>query len=229
MNSFPITLNRPRKMAAWIYWAAQMLAISVLVRSLSEIYADKVSPGVFQFSYLALNFTVLTCIFAPFLTGSFRLFLKSPWNTLRSAFLGYLLYYLTQRIFGSLQLWLLPGFQNYNDASIAALSQDTKVLTAIGTLILAPVAEELIHRGLIFGTLYEVKPWLGYTVSAAVFSGLHILGYLGRYTPYEFLFAFLQYACAGLCLCFAYDRSKNIWTPILMHIAINQIAILSLR
>ena len=100
---------------------------------------------------------------------------------------------------------------------------------AIGTVFLVPVAEEALHRGLIFGSLYQKSHMAGYLLSAAIFSAVHIFGYTGVYTPLHLVLAFLQYIPAGLTLCWAYRLSGSIYAPILIHATINAISLISLR
>ena len=122
-----------------------------------------------------------------------------------------------------------PDFFNVNDSAISTMVDQNTDLMAIGTILLAPVAEELFYRGLIFRGFYNKKPILGYLVSTLAFASLHVVGYIGLYSPLHLLLCLLQYIPAGICLGWAYAKTDCIFAPILMHIAINQIGILSMR
>jgi membrane protease YdiL (CAAX protease family) len=65
-------------------------------------------------------------------------------------------------------------------------------------------------------------------LSICLFSLVHLLGYIGQYTPLQFFLAFLQYVPAGIALCGAYITSGTIFAPILLHTAINGLGMLSL-
>lgn len=74
----------------------------------------------------------------------------------------------------SLVLSLLPAawLESYADAA-AALSQND-VWTVLATVVLAPITEEVIFRGLIFSRLERAMPgWLAAVLSAAVFGVCH--------------------------------------------------------
>ena len=99
----------------------------------------------------------------------------------------------------------------------------------IGTVVLVPPAEECLFRGLIFRSLYKKSHWAAYILSILAFAVIHIIGYIGQYSPLELVMAFLQYLPAGLCLAWSCVRSETIYAPILIHAAINYITIHGLR
>ena len=79
----------------------------------------------------------------------------------------------------------------------------------------APIAEELIYRGVIMTTFFKNSPWYGdVLLSAIIFGYIHINFAL---TP----LAFFIYASGGLILALLYRMTKNLYYPILVHILIN--------
>lgn len=77
----------------------------------------------------------------------------------------------------SLLLTLLPIpdhiMNSYND-SVAASSGGTFAEHFIAAAVLAPIAEELLFRGLIYGTLRRVLKWpAAILVSCAIFGLMH--------------------------------------------------------
>ena len=109
------------------------------------------------------------------------------------------------------------------------MSQGNAFLMGIGTVVLVPPAEECFYRGLIFRNLYAKSPCAGYVVSILAFAMIHILGFVGIYTPLELLMALLQYLPAGVCLAWCYTKADTIFAPILLHAAINFISFQALR
>ena len=97
------------------------------------------------------------------------------------------------------------------------------------TYQIVPPFEECMFRGLIFRNLYGKSPLIAYLVSIAAFAAIHILGYLGMYTPLEIAMACLQYLPAGLCLAWAYTRADTIFAPIVIHAVINYLSLRALR
>ena len=86
-----------------------------------------------------------------------------------------------------------------------------------------------MFRGVIFRNLYSKNKIAAYIVSILLFSCIHILGYVGKYSPLELVMAVLQYLPAGLCLAWCYARANTIFAPIVMHAAINYLTFRGLR
>ena len=116
-----------------------------------------------------------------------------------------------------------------NDESIGQLMEENTGLIQFGAVLLVPITEELLYRGLVFGSFYKRKPLAGYLISMTAFAALHVVGYVTMYEPLHLMLCFLQYLPAGFCLAWAYARADSIWAPILIHIAINQIGTAAMR
>lgn len=114
----------------------------------------------------------------------------------------------------SLLITLLPIpddiMASYND-SIAASSGGTFLEHFIATAALAPIAEELFFRGVIYGTLKGVlKPPTAMIISCALFGLLH--GQL-----IWMVYAFLM----GVALTLIYDKYKSLLASMAFHVAFN--------
>ena len=176
-----------------------------------------------------LNFVCLCAIFHRFLWNSLKRSAENTWRTFRYAGLGLLLYYLLAPLVSYITVFICPDYTNLNDASVSSMVTDGGVLMVFATVFLVPVAEELLFRGLLFRGIYDRSPAAAWLVSTAVFSLVHIVGYIGIYEPAALLAAFIQYLPAGICLAFAYQKADTIIAPMLIHIAINQIGISLVR
>ena len=124
---------------------------------------------------------------------------------------------------------LMPSFFNVNDAAIGQSIRQSFWVMAVGTVLLAPVAEELLYRALLFGAVHRKSRLLAYILSILVFCGIHVVGYIGSYSPTLLAVCFLQYLPGGLVLAWAYEKSGNILTSIAIHMAINAIGTFAMR
>lgn len=94
---------------------------------------------------------------------------------------------------------------------IRSTTWEDKVLVAVMALVFAPVSEELIFRGFLYGVARQYGGrWAGMTVSAALFAAIHI--HLPS-MPALFLLAI------GLTL--IYERTRSLWAPIIVHMLFN--------
>ena len=107
--------------------------------------------------------------------------------------------------------------------------QENSTLMTIGIVLLVPIAEEFLYRGLFFSQFYNRKPIAAYLISTVVFAAIHVVGYLGSYPAMRLALCFLQYLPAGIAMGWAYARADSIWASILMHTTINLIGTLAMR
>lgn len=122
--------------------------------------------------------------------------------------------------------WLIegldPAFLNRNDQVLLGMKEQW-LLLLLTTVVLAPVSEECLFRGLLFSRLAERNRVFAYLLSCLCFALIHVLGFLGKYTPLQFALAMLQYIPAGLMLAWAQERSGLI-APIFLHAVINAVS-----
>jgi len=104
---------------------------------------------------------------------------------------------------------------NYNEIQNAVFAANP-VLVILQTVILAPLSEELLFRGIVFKRLqgYFDNFWLPAIVSSAIFGLYHLNLAQG-------IFAFLF----GMLLCAVYDKLKNLWAPVIIHAGGNLISV----
>ncbi len=182
-----------------------------------------------NFLYYILNFAVLIFLLRGFLRRSLAYAGKHIWAVLGYSVLGFGLYYVTSLAFSYVLRLLFPGFSNINDMNIIVYFSENYWLMVFGTVVLVPLTEELMHRALIFGTLYRSSPATAYIISMCLFGAIHVMGYIGTYNVIPLLLSFVQYLPAGLILAWCYRRSGCIYVPILIHTAVNAMAILTMR
>lgn len=211
------------------YLGIETLVLPTLLTLLNLKLPHPMGMAAVNFAYFCINFVVILLIFHRFLLAQLRYSLENKSLVLRSAAIGFLLYFAGNLLLSKFLFWLVPNFSNVNDQSIAIMAKDHIVMMATGTVLLVPITEEALHRGLIFGKLLPKSRFLAYVVSACVFSAIHVVGYVGLYDSLVLLACFLQYLPAGLSLAYAYEHSGSLFAPVLMHTLINAIGIAAMR
>ena len=81
--------------------------------------------------------------------------------------------------------------------------------------LIAPTAEELLFRGLVYRRLKELNP----TIPAMVFASLIFALLHGNLV--QGIYAFIM----GILLCYVYERYQSISAPIIMHMSSNLMAV----
>ena len=207
------------------YLLFQMLCLPSGLYWINSQLSAPLSEPELNFLYYLVNFIAVLLIFHDFLARSLSQLLHHPIDALQAAILGFVAYYVCFYAIDWAVSLVLPGYTNYNDESIAALSRGNYFLTFIGTVILVPLTEECFYRGVIFRNLYKKSHWAAYCISIAAFACIHILGYIGQYSPKELIVAMIQYIPAGLWLAWSYIKGDTIFVSVLIHAAVNFITI----
>ena len=229
MNKLSVSMTRRESISGLIYLAIQLLLLPAFLMFVNSLLGTPLSDAQINFVFFCVDFICVTLIFHQFLLHSAKQALRNFFHCLRYAAIGLLLYWVGSTVVSMIILSVYPAFSNVNDQSIMELTQQNQALMSIGTVLLVPVVEETLYRGVIFGNLYRHSKIAAFAVSTIIFSALHVVGYIGFYEPLHLAMCFLQYIPAGLCLAFAYVKADTIWAPILMHMSINQIGILAMR
>lgn len=206
-----------------IYAALEFLVLPVAL-SFANLYWD-LPLWLLNVIMFCLNFLFMVAILHRFIGNALVAAVKNPFRTLRFAGSGLVLYFLVNIFVSSNIMTLFPDYMNLNNESVADMTLEGGIYVTASAVFLVPVAEELMFRGLIFRGIYEKNPKLAWIVSVFLFSAVHVIGYVGEYQPVMLLVALVQYLPAGIFLNYAYYRSDNIIAPMLMHMAINQIAV----
>ena len=228
MNKLSVSMTRSESIAGWIYLPLQLLPIPMIISIVNMIMGDPLSEAQLNFVYFCLNFLCLTVIFHRFILANLKNAFSEMGRTLLSAVSGYALYWGLAFAVSTFVLMVYPDFFNVNDDSISGMLAENRGLMIVGTVLLVPVAEELLYRGLVFRSLYGHSKFLAYAVSVVGFAALHIVNYIGQYDFFHLFLCFLQYLPAGICLGWAYVRADSIVAPILIHIFVNAMGILSM-
>ncbi len=215
-------------------WAVRYLLFSMLFLPNLILYGASLLPFFISapwlnLLYYCINFFAVLWIFRGFLKESICLFKGHIIRVIAVAAVMLAVYFVANWIIGYCLQVLHPDFTNVNDSIISQNAQRNYFITAIGTVFFVPVAEELLHRGLIFGVLHKKSRLLAYVVSTIIFAFIHIANYVGRYPADILLLCLVQYIPAGLCLGYAYEKTDSIFCPIIMHMAINSIGIAAMR
>ena len=220
-----ISMDRGEKARGWVYMAFQLLALPYILSWVNSLLSAPMGSAVYNFVYYAVNFTALVWIFRRFLKDSLAAAWADIWNFIQAVVLGLAAYWACSKVFHFLISLLDADLTNVNDSAVISLLQSSPVLTAIAVVVLAPVTEELLYRGLIFRNIWQTSKVWAYLISIVAFAAIHVVGYLGSASVATLALCFLQYLPAGLSLAWTYSKASNIFAPILVHAIVNAFAV----
>lgn len=228
-KSLPVSLRRGEISWGIRYLLFQLVFLGPTLSVLLSLAGLKNNGLLLDTTYFIINLSAILLIFRSYLIQSLKYGL-SHWKKLLIGFLaGFAVYFAVSQGLDALIHLFNPEFYNVNDAGIAEHSRSQFLVTALGAVVLVPLAEETLYRGLIFGAFHTKNPLLAYAVSTFFFAFIHVMGYIGFYPPMQLFLCYVQYLPAGLVLAWSYEYSGSILAPVLIHTAINTAAVFSLR
>lgn len=213
-----IAPNKKELPLSFLCWFAYLLGFPLLLSLFPALNGEELHKQfLYNLALYVLSFSLILLVYRDFLFRS-----KMPFPIfLVAVFFGLLATYGLSNFFGSILYTFLQFFpierENLNQSTVVSFLQAYRIPMILQVVILAPVVEEILFRGTIFGPLCKKSPFLAYVASMALFSAMHILGSIGDQTFLELLISFVEYLPAGFALCFCYQHYRSIWVPIAVH------------
>ena len=182
--------------------------------------------GTVNLIYYCVSFVLVLALLGRYLKREFYSLTEHIFRTI----FGMLIGYLAMSILSNAVLLIeMSAFEseltNPNNDAVAELAKLDSRSVAAASILLAPVVEETIFRGVIFGGLRKRSRALAYIGSFAAFAVYHIWQYaVVDFSP-RLIFVTLEYLPASIGLAIAYEKSDNLWCPIFLHSVVNLISI----
>lgn len=171
--------------------------------------------------FFLCNFVITALVFRRFLTKNLMQVPGNLLRTLKGMLVGFCIYWLLQVGIGLIGDLLSGNIDIPNDDTIASIADENYRIMWAGAVLLAPMVEETLVRGLIFGNVRRLNRVAAYAAAAAVFAAMHVLSYLGQMDALTLGYNILAYAMPSIALCACYEYAGNIWAPIGLHMIIN--------
>ncbi len=222
---FSVIMSRRELIGGLCFLPFYLLLLSIGLQSLLARLLGH-APTVMELNACFYGVCILATllIFHRFLRENLRLFTAQWKKILIAVPAALVVYFLLSLLVNLIILSLLPAFDNRNNDAILGMMDGSPAFVFLLSVLLAPVIEETLFRGLIFGNLRRLSRLLAYAATALGFSAIHVVGYLGVLSAAEILLSLVQYFPATLILCGLYEYSDTIYAPMLLHAFINLIA-----
>lgn len=216
------SLTRTEAILGWCYLPVYLIVLNLLLQLINEKLSLGMTALTINIVYFAVNVLAVVLIFRRFLRQSF--FGGSFWGFVQALVLGFAMYYAGTWVLQFLLSKLAPGFTIYNNNTVAGLiSTNTYVMMAI-TVLVAPIIEETLVRGLVFGSIRPTSRMMAYLVSVILFTLMHNWQYFMLYPAASVLISCIPYIPASIALAWTYERAGTIWASITLHAVVNALS-----
>ncbi len=217
-------MTKYERVFGWIYLPVYVFLLSLILPWAFRILGWEMTGLRLNTCYFCINFALILLIFHKFLWSSLCGIMRKFWPFVQAVILGFALYYAAMLLLGVIYGWLAPGYANPNDAAVGTMASMNYGAVVVFTVALAPIVEETLMRGLIFGSIQRKSRIWAYIVSILAFAAIHIWQFFGTTETGTLVLAALQYLPAGIALGWTYEKAGNICAPILLHMVINAIS-----
>ena len=182
-------------------------------------------------AFFTLNFLVVVTVMHKYLASNLRSFGRRFGRCIATASAGFAVYWAVNMLVSIAISLYWPDFANANDVNLKEMSGECYWLFLVCTVLLVPITEETLFRGVLFGSIYPLSPATAYLFSALFFSVMHVLPYIGTdgFTLTTALISVVQYLPASVCLAWVYEMSGSVFASTLVHAAVNLIGVLAMR
>ena len=223
-GSLGAPMSRAEIIGGFLYLPLYIIGLAWLLGLILRALGRTLPVTTVNMLYFLINFTAVAILFHRWLIASLSGISKRFWPFVQAVVLGLAFYYALSWLAGLLLSFLDLAVANPNDAYISGLAGSNFRLIAVCTVLLAPLVEETLFRGLIFGNLHQKSRVAAYAVSALIFAAIHVWQYGGQVGWLPALLCAVQYLPAGVALGWTYEKSDTIWAPILVHSLINAVS-----
>ena len=111
-----------------------------------------------------------------------------------------------------------------NDMAMDVLAQENFRVTLTLSVIVAPILEEILFRGILFQSIRKHSRLWAYAASIGLFGLYHVWQFAYLYQDWTYLLYALQYIPITLALTWSYEHSGSLWVPIFFHASNNYMA-----
>lgn len=175
--------------------------------------------------YYAISLIIVAVVFMSFLRAEFDPLVERLGHCILTFLMALGIDYLLSLAVNSVLVGVTQGVDNPNDGAIAELALLSDGSMRAVAVFMAPIVEEILFRGVIFGGLRGHSRVLAYVMSMLIFSVYHVWQYVMATGDIKLMLYVLQYLPVSFALAWSYERSGSIWVPIGFHMMINTVSL----
>ena len=220
--SLGVRLSKAQIIAGFLYLPFYVVLLAEGLNLLTGLLDLSLTDVQFNACWFILNAIILWAIFHKFLLHSLRRI--RFWDLVQACILGFVFYYFGTWLFGFLTSLLNLRIISFNDETVQTLVSENYWVMVVCSVAVAPIIEETLVRGLIFGAIHPKSRIAAYVASILFFSIMHVWAYLPTKGLVPVLLAAAQYIPASIALGWTYEKAKTVWAPIIVHMTINAIS-----
>jgi len=223
-NSFRFPMKNTELLPGAIFVPVHIIVLEFLVPMVMEAAAPQLNHYWSNFAYFAITCLFILIVMHSYIIKSATDLIECCRSAIFAIVLGYFGYYILRWIM-SIIFWIV-GWNDF--PALTGIFSQVRLnsgVMPIVSIFLAPIAEEVLFRGVVFGGLRRKSRLMAYLVSFLVFAFYCVWSRFFSGFGWDLLIDFLYYLPASVALCWCYEKGGSVWAPVLLHILINILSV----
>ena len=224
-----IKMTRSEYIAGFVFLPFYLYFNGIIIQFVLNMLGIEPDSITVNLVYFYVNFIFAVIAFRKFLSASLFQFIHRIGKSFLGVCRGFILYISLNVLVNIIVTSTVGVVDNPNNEYVFSLfSQSDKVIT-IGAVLLGPLVEESLFRGVVFGFFRKKSRVLGYIMSFICFSLIHVWAYALVSPDWTILINLIQYLPPTIALCCAYEKGDNIFCSVALHMIVNAFALSAMR
>jgi len=224
--AFVHTMSPNEKRLGWLYLPLHLLVLPILLNLYASL-GGRLSTIAINVVYYSLGLVYVLVLLRRYLRAEFERLMDNKLGAFITLVITYFFYVAMAYVTLFLLSALLGDVDNPNNEAVYDMSGGGFGPVFAVSVFMAPIVEEVLFRGVVFGTLRTRSRLAAYAVSVLLFSLYHVWQYALGYRDAALLIYGLQYVAPAIALAWCYERSGSLWPGILFHMITNAVAMLA--
>ncbi len=219
---FANPMSRSQTWLGWCYLPVHIFALPFILSAFAEFSQTPITQGRLNFIYYIISLAFVLVFLVRYLRRNFDTLCDRFALCLVIALSSILIYYALSYLAALILLLCEGGLaDNPNNAQLVAISRKEFPMMSTISIFLAPLVEEVLFRGVVFGSMQKYSRFSAYVISIALFCIYHVWQYIYVSLDWTLLIYAVQYIPAGFVLARLYERTGTIWASIFFHMGVN--------
>lgn len=229
ITGFANTMSKPQRIAGYVYLPFHIFVIPLFLGMLAVYLPGGLNDVTLNIILYGVGLAFCLICMWKYLRSAFDTLLDNLAVNISALCFGYVINILLSYLATGV-LFAILGDQitNPNNVEVINLASESPRAVMALAVFIAPIVEEILFRGVIFGSLQQKHRRLAFIVSIALFAFYHVWQYALVSNDLTMLWYMISYVPVGYALAWVYEKTNSIWVSIFLHMMINGISMLLL-
>lgn len=214
-------LTREEQRVGWAFFALYLFVLPFLVGGATKLLDERFALGLTAAQssaiYYAAVLLLLTAVFWEFLKHAFRILQDNMRQNLFALVVGFAAGLVFTVLLSLIPLPVEnPVLGDYKEQFFLAPAFTTAVV-----MFLRPMVEEILFRGLLFGSLRKKNRAVAYAVSIGLSALIAVWQFMLPDGGPAYLLLAIRYVPLAAAAAWAYDVGGSVWTPMALRVILN--------